>query len=247
MIIFYAFCRTIDDLADDSNTLIEQRREWLDDWEAGICNGFSEPNELQREVISLRDRRQIPNELLVAIIDGCRMDLQPQRFQTWADLSNYIWKVSCAVGLVSIRIFGCQDPVSENYAVTLGHALQLTNILRDIREDLLNGQRIYLPLEDLARFQYTEKDLIAQIRDERFLALMAYEEQRAQSYFREAAAMIPELDRERLLPARIMAEVYQFLLEIMSADNFRVFEKRYSVSKARKLAIFSTYLLTRSS
>ncbi len=247
MIVFYAFCRTIDDLADDPEIMLEQRRELLDNWEAGIRYGFPEPNEFQREVISLRDRQGIPDELLVAIIDGCRMDLQPQRFQTWEDLSNYIWKVSCAVGLVSIRIFGCQDPASEGYAVTLGHALQLTNILRDIREDLANGQRIYLPLEDLARFQYTEQDLIAQIRDQRFLALMAYEERRAQSYFREATAMISELDREALLPARIMAEVYQFLLETMSADNFRVFEKRYTVSKARKLGIFSTYLLTRSS
>jgi 15-cis-phytoene synthase len=247
MIVFYAFCRTIDDLADDSNIILEQRKQLLDVWESGLRDGFTEPSELQREVISLRDRRQIPNQLLVAIIDGCRMDLQPQRFETWADLSNYIWKVSCAVGLVSIRIFGCQDSASENYAVTLGHALQLTNILRDIREDLSNGLRIYLPLEDLARFRYTEQDLIAQVRDERFLALMAYEAERAQSYFREATANVPERDREALLPARIMAEVYQFLLETMSADRFRIFEKRYRLSKARKLAIFSTYLLTRSS
>jgi 15-cis-phytoene synthase len=247
MIVFYAFCRTIDDLADDSNIALERRRELLDDWQLAILDDFAEPCELQREVISLRDRRQIPNELLLAIIDGCRMDLHPQRFETWADLSDYIWKVSCAVGLISIRIFGCQDPASENYAVTLGHALQLTNILRDIREDLSNGQRIYLPLEDLARFQYTEQDLIAQVRDERFLSVMTYQAERAQSYFREATASIPELDREALLPARIMAEVYQLLLVAMTADNFRVFEKRYRVSKARKLAIFSTYLLTRSS
>ena len=138
----------------------------MDAWEKGITAGFEASDEFQREVISLRDRHQIPNELLVAIIDGCRMDLQPQRFETWDDLSGYIWKVACAVGLVSIRIFGCTDPGSERYAVALGHALQLTNILRDIGEDLANGQRIYLPLEDLARFQYTERDLVGRaLRD----------------------------------------------------------------------------------
>ena len=103
------------------------------------------------------------------------MDLEPRRFQTWEDLSQYIWKVACAVGLVSIRLFGCTDPAAERYAIALGHALQLTNILRDIREDHDNGGRIYLPLEDLARFGYTESDLAARVCDARFLALMDFE------------------------------------------------------------------------
>ena len=139
--IFYAFCRTIDDLADDPEVPSENRARSLDDWENGILRGFDSPNELQQEVISLRDRQNIPNDLLVAIIDGCRMDLQPQRFATWEDLSDYIWKVACAVGLVSIRIFGCTDPGCERYAVALGRALQLTNILRDIGEDRRQHQR----------------------------------------------------------------------------------------------------------
>ena len=197
-------------------------------------------------MISLRDRQGIPNELLVAIIDGCRMDLQPQRFETWTDLDAYIWKVAGAVGLVSTRIFGCQDPGSERYAVALAQALQLTNILRDIEEDLANGQRIYLPLEDLARFHYSEQDLSARVRDERFLGLMAYEAARAEGFFREAAEALPVMDRRALLPARIMGGVYQHLLEKMCNDHFQVFEKRYRVSKPRKLAIFSKYLLMRS-
>jgi 15-cis-phytoene synthase len=238
MVIFYAFCRTIDDLADDPGVAAEKRLQSLDTWENGILHGFEAPNEFQSEVTSVRDRRQIPNELLVAIIDGCRMDLQPQRFENWADLSSYIWKVSCAVG-------GCQDPGAERYAVLLGHALQLTNILRDIHEDLSNNQRIYLPLEDLARFQYTEQDLIARVRDERFLGLMDYEAERADGFFREAAANIPSSDRDALLPARMMGEIYAVLLEKMRADRFRVFEKRYRVSQTRKLAILSKHLLTR--
>ena len=247
MVVFYAFCRTMDDLADDPGVAMQQRVRSLDAWENGITAGFEAPDEFQREVISLRDRQQIPNELLVAIIDGCRMDLQPQRFETWDDLSGYIWKVACAVGLVSIRIFGCTDPGSERYAVALGHALQLTNILRDIEEDLANGSRIYLPLEDLARFQYTEQDLGDRVRDERFLALMAFEAARAEDYFQQAAAALPANDRAALVPARIMAEIYHLLLGKMRDDRFHVFEKRYRISKARKLAILSKHLIARSS
>lgn len=247
MVVFYAFCRTMDDLADEPGATMEARTQALDAWEKGIISGFETPDEFQREFISLRDRQRIPNELLVAIIDGCRMDLQAQRFETWNDLSSYIWKVACAVGLVSIRIFGCQDARSEQYAVALGHALQLTNILRDIREDLDNGGRIYLPMEDLARFNYSEQDLIAKVRDERFLALMAYEAERADAFFHEAMAAIPTVDRGSLLPARVMAEIYHHLLEKMRDDDFHVYEKRYRVSKPRKLAILSTHLIARSS
>jgi 15-cis-phytoene synthase len=246
MVVFYAFCRTMDDLADDPGMPAEERARSLDFWKNGIAHGFAAPDEFQREVISLRDRQRIPNELLIAVIDGCWMDLQPQRFATWEDLSDYIWKVACAVGLVSIRIFGCTDPGSERYALALGHALQLTNILRDIEEDLANGRRIYLPLGDLARFGYTEQDLAARVRDDRFLALMEFEADRAESYFREAAEALPTADRSALLPARIMGEIYQLLLERMRADRFHVFEKRYRISKARKLAILSKHLIARS-
>lgn len=247
MVVFYAFCRTMDDLADDPGLAVAARAQSLDFWEKGITRGFAAPDEFQREVVSLRDRREIPNELLVAIIDGCRMDLQPQRFETWTDLSAYIWKVACAVGLVSIRIFGCTDSGSAAYAVALGHALQLTNILRDIEEDLTNGLRIYLPLEDLGRFNYTEQDLIGRVRDERFLALMAFEAERAEGYFREAIRAMPATDRAALVPARIMGEIYQLLLGKMRGDHFRVFEKRYRISKARKLAILSKHLIARRS
>ncbi len=245
MVVFYAFCRTMDDLADDPGVAMEQRAGALDAWQKGITAGFEAPDEFQQEVIALRDRRRIPNELLVAIIDGCRMDLQPQRFGTWDDLSAYIWKVACAVGLVSIRIFGCTDPGSGRYAVALGHALQLTNILRDISEDLANG-RIYLPLEDLARFQYTERDLIDRVHDERFLALMDHVAARAEAFFHEADETLPAADRGALVPARIMGEIYHLLLGKMRADGFRIFEKRYRISKARKLAILSKHLIARS-
>jgi phytoene synthase len=246
MVVFYAFCRTIDDLADDPGIPIIERERQLGHWRNGLVSGFSAPDEFQQEVIALRDRHQIPNDLLLAIIDGCRMDLHPQRFETWQDLSDYIWKVACAVGLVSTRLFGCQDPGSEHYAVALGHALQLTNILRDIGEDLSNGQRIYLPRGDLARFDYTEQDLVARVHDARFVALMNYQAERAEEFYQEAAAALPESDRRALVPARIMGETYHLLLEKMRAGHFQVFTKRYRISKPRKLAILSKHLIARS-
>jgi phytoene synthase len=171
------------------------------------------------------------------------MDLRPQRYQTWEELSGYIWKVACAVGLISIRIFGCTSPGSEHYAKSLGLALQLTNILRDVQEDYINGQRIYLPMEDLIRFQYTENDLRSQVRDERFIALMNFEATRAENFYQEAIAFLPKTDSNALIPAQIMGEIYQRLLAKMREDQFRVFNKRYRVSKLRKLVILSKHLV----
>ena len=246
MSIFYAFCRTIDDLADDPSLPFTQREKQLEVWKNGILSGFSAPDEFQAELLALRDRRQIPSELMIAIIEGCQMDLQPQRFQTWEDLSAYIWKVACAVGLVSIRLFGCQDPASSRYAIALGHALQLTNILRDIHEDFSNGARLYLPLDDLTRFGLTEQDLSDRVADSRFTALMDFQAERAENFFTEAAEILPASDRKALLPARIMGEIYQLLLEQMRKDRFQVFTKRYRISKPRKIIILSKHLIARS-
>lgn len=242
MVVFYAFCRTLDDLADAPGLPDGQRLHGLAEWRDGLLHGFASPTTLQQQVIALRDQRGIPNDLLLDIIDGCRMDLHPQRFETWDDLAEYVWKVACVVGLVSIRLFGCTDPGAERYAMALGRALQLTNILRDIREDHDNGGRIYLPREDLARFHYTEEDLTNHVRDDRFLALMAFEAERAEEFFREAAAALPAADRRALAPARIMQEIYHRLLARMRRDGFRVFDRRYRVSKLRKLAILTKHL-----
>lgn len=245
MVVFYAFCRVIDDLADDLDVPADQRAASLSAWKLGLEQGFAAPDEFQREVIELRDKRAIPTELLTAIIDGCTMDLHPQRFGTWEELSGYTWKVACAVGLVSVRLFGCQHPDSEKYAVALGHALQLTNILRDVGEDLSNSVRIYLPLADLGRFQYTERDLIGRVHDGRFMAMMAYQAERAEAFYQQAESLLPPSDRAALTPAIIMAETYRTLLQRMKADGFRVFDRRYSLSKARKLAILSKHLIAR--
>lgn len=246
MVVFYAFCRTMDDIADDAGPSIEERRASLDFWEQGILTGFESPTVLQQQVLSLRDRLSIPNDLLVAIIDGCRMDLIPRRFETWEDLSAYTWKVASAVGLVSIRIFGCSDSRSENYAVALGHALQLTNIIRDVDEDRRNERRIYLPLEDLRKFGVTEDEILAGKHSDRFIALMRHQAERAERFYQEASAALPPPDRRALVPALIMADTYHLLLEKMRADCFDVFSTRYTVPTFRKVLILVKHLIART-
>jgi len=242
MVVFYAFCRIMDDLADDPAIASDERAISLELWKNGLIHGFKDPTDFQQELLSLRSRHGIQNELLVAIIEGCQMDLHVQRFATWDELSNYIWKVACAVGLVSIQILGCKNPESERYAIALGRALQLTNILRDVGEDLSNGGRIYLPLADLARFNYTEHDLIARVWDERFIALMNDQASKAEMFYHEAATALSEGDRHCLISAEIMGEIYHALLDQMREGRFKVFTKRYRVNYAYKAAILMKHL-----
>lgn len=243
MTIFYAFCRTVDDVADDVSVPKAERRETLGRWEDGLRKGFPDGDTFGAEVSEMMSRRGIRAEWLLEIIEGCSMDLEPRTFQGWDELAQYNWMVAGVVGLVCTRIFGCVHEDSDKYAAALGNALQLTNILRDVGEDLAKGGRIYLPVNDMIRFQYSERDLIGKVYDGRFLALMSYEAERADHLFAEAEKLLPEIDRRALVPAQIMAEIYRNLLEKMRAGKFKVFDRRYSVSKARKLAILSKYLL----
>jgi len=241
-VVFYAFCRSVDDLADDVGIPKDLRRQGLEKWRDGILHGFPEDDSFGKEVEEMMKRRGIPPEWMLEIIAGCCLDLEVQRFQGWEELSRYSWKVAGAVGLVCTRIFGCVHEDSDKYAETLGNALQLTNILRDIGEDLANGGRIYLPINDMIRFQYSERDLVGKVYDGRFLAMMSYQAERAEHLFTEAEKLIPPIDRNALIPARIMADIYRCLLGKMRAGKFRVFDRRYSVSKAKKIAILSKYL-----
>lgn len=241
--VFYAFCRKVDDLADEPDLPLETRRAGLDEWAAVLRGERAPADELQREMLDLRERHDLPAELPLAIIEGCRMDLDFRRFETRRALAEYTWKVACAVGLVSIRLFGCREPAAETYAVELGHALQLTNILRDVAEDHREAGRIYLPKEDFQRSGYREEDLAASCHDARFVSLMEGLAEEAEKRFAEAAACLPAADRKALLPARVMAEMYHRLLRRMRADGFRVFEKRYRLSLPGKSAILLKHLV----
>src|SRR5262245_23979034 len=172
-------------------------------------------------------------EMLQEIIAGVEMDLTIQRYQTFDELRVYCYRVASAVGLVSIEIFGYRNPACKEYAVELGLALQTTNIIRDVEKDLRVG-RIYLPLEDLARFNYSEKELQDRQGDDRFVELMKFEASRARQFFRRAAEVLPREDRRSMVAAEIMASIYRGLLRRMELDKFRVFEKEYKLNKLEK-------------
>ena len=245
MVTFYAFCRVIDDLADDLDIPLTEREQGLTTWQDGIKNGFDQPDELQTEVIQLMARYDISKQPFLDLIAGCESDLHPQRFNTWEDLKNYTYRVASCVGVISTRIFGCTHPDSEKYAIALGHALQLTNILRDIDEDLRNGGRIYLPLDDFTRFQYSEQDLEKRIHDDRFTAMMSWHAERAENLYQEALSHLPPEDAKALKAAEAMRKIYHGLLTKMRNDHFHVFTQRYSLSKAKKTAILLSTLLSR--
>jgi phytoene synthase len=234
--VFYAFCRCIDDIADDPDTPLAEKIAGLNRWQTLFEKRPAQTSRLEKAVLTLRDKHEIPVIHFLNLIEGCRMDLAPQRFGTWVELQEYTYRVASTVGLVCLPLFGATHPDSVKYAETLGHALQLTNILRDVGEDLENGHRIYLPLQDLHRFQYTERDLLARNYDDRFRALMHYQAGRANQLYAEACALLPAEDRHPLLAAEIMRTLYHRLLEKMELDDFRVFDRRYRLSKFRKTA-----------
>lgn len=244
MVVFYAFCRVIDDLADDLGIPLDERQQGLQKWRDGIANGFPQPNELQSEVTELIQKHAIPKQPFLDLIDGCSSDLEPQRFQSWSDLETYTYRVASCVGLISTKIFGCTHPDSEQYAVSLGHALQLTNILRDVHEDLDNGGRIYLPLDDLARFGLSENDLKNHLCDDRFKAMMNHHADKAEAFYQDALDHLQAQDIKALKAAEAMRKIYHRLLQKMRSDGFQVFDQRYSVSKIRKMAILVGALLS---
>lgn len=225
-LLFYRFCRSIDDIADEPNRATDEKRRLLDAW--------LEADEWPSELELLLQRHQIDRSLLQAVVRGCAMDIEPRFYSTFAELEEYCWHVACAVGLVSIRIFGCSDPASETYAVHLGHALQWTNILRDVGEDARQG-RIYLPLETLDQHGVTINEILNQRPGKGFLPLMQSGAARARS--RYASARVPKSDFSALLPARIMQTVYEKILSRLELHRFPVFQSRCRVNLIEKLAL----------
>jgi 15-cis-phytoene synthase len=240
--VFYAFCRLIDDIADATDLAPEEKARRLSRWREALTGPVPEESPVAPELRRLIEKYPITPAMLGEIIDGVEMDLTIARYETFAALREYCYRVASAVGLVSIEIFGYRNPVSREYAVELGLALQITNILRDVAKDLAAG-RIYLPREDMARFDYAEADLQAQVYDERFVRLMQFEADRARRHFAKAAALLPREDRRAMRSAQIMSSIYRALLEQMERDRFRVFARSYGLSKFAKFCRVSRHLL----
>lgn len=242
MTVFYAFCRVIDDIADAGGIEVEVKRVRLTGWRQWLRQPAPDEPPLAGELRAVTAKYSIPPEMLDEIVAGVEMDLTTSRYQTFDDLRVYCYRVASAVGLVSIEIFGYRNPVTRQYAIELGLALQTTNIIRDVGRDLKSG-RIYLPEEDLARFGYTEADLQARVYDDRFLRLMKFEATRAHGFFDKAADLLPREDRRSMVAAEIMASVYRALLKRIETDNFQVFSKEYRLSKLQKAGRVAGQLL----
>ncbi len=231
--IFYAFCRVVDDIADSSQATYQEKAAELRAWREWIRGPSPGEPELARDLRGLYAKYAIQPSMFDEIIYGVEMDLGNVCYQNFEDLRLYCYRVASAVGLVSIEIFGYRNPACRDYAVQLGLALQMTNIIRDVGKDLRDG-RIYLPLEDLARFDYSESDLRARRYDEAFVRLMQFQSRRAEEFFSAAAALLPKEDRRSMVAAEIMSSVYHALLRRMKKDRFRVFDKEYKLSKIEK-------------
>jgi len=228
---FYRFCRTVDDIADSPDLAPSEKRKQLDEWLAAV-----EDRSLPHELEAIVQRYEIDRSLLAEIVRGCAMDIESVRFPDLPALETYCWRVACAVGLVSVRIFGCHGDAANAYAEQLGHALQLTNILRDVAEDASMG-RIYLPLDDLEKFGVTEAELLRGQPGPGFLPLMLCQAARARTRF--AAATPPLAEWHRLRSPEIMRAFYEKILARLESADFPVFEKRIRLGRVEK---FSTAL-----
>ena len=239
----YAFSRYTDDLVDDAASGEAAARN-LAKWraETHACFDGRPRHPITANLYKSLKRFKIPKEHFLKLIDGVEMDLVKNRYQTFGDLYEYCYRVASIVGLICIEIFGYTRRASREYAVNLGIALQLTNILRDIRTDALRD-RIYLPLEDLKRFNYTEKDLFDGITTTRFRKLMQFQCSRAWSYYRKAAQCLPREDRKSLFPAEIMGCIYSRLLSRIEAVNYNVYQHPIHVNNLKKLGIALEFCL----
>lgn len=232
--VFYAFCRLIDDIADSTSLEAGEKARRLVVWRAALQGPVPDESPIATALRGLIDKYAITPAMLEEIIDGVEMDLTISRYETIAALREYCYRVASAVGLVSIEIFGYRNPACRDYAIELGLALQMTNILRDVGKDFASG-RVYLPQEDMARFQYTEADLATRVQDDRFVRLMQFEAGRAHEYFQKAKGLLPREDRRSMIGAQIMGSIYHALLRRMEKDRFRVFTKDYGLGKLAKM------------
>ena len=231
---FYAFCREVDDIVDDTldTGVAASKLAW---WQTEVAQAFSgKPSHpVMRALMPLAADYAIVEGHLQKVIQGCQMDLEQTRYLDYPGLQRYCHLVAGIVGEVAANIFGRTQAQTTAYAHKLGQALQLTNILRDVGEDALRG-RIYLPASELQQFEVKAQDILQRSYSPRFTALMQFQAQRAQQLYDEALALLPSTDRRAQKPGLMMASIYRALLGEIERDNFRVLHQRISLTPLRK-------------
>lgn len=240
----YAFMRHCDDISDNEGTPEEKKRKFASarDWLERANRGESMDHPVLPALRDTIRTYRIPIEYFRQLILGTEMDLTRSSFQTFEELSRYCYHVASIVGLICIHVFGFRRAQAKEHAVACGIAFQLTNILRDVAEDL-ERNRVYLPMEDLRRFRYTREDLSRKVMDDRFRALMAFEVQRAQDYYRQARPLLKMIERNSRPAFWAMLESYHTLLRRIERCGYAVLNQRVKLTAGDKWRIAFASLL----
>lgn len=248
IVAVWDFCRAIDDAADEAANADEAARA-LARWRKELAAVFGGGTPETRQGLALAPLVRgfgLPRGAFEALIQGVEMDLVPRRYETFGELREYCVRVASAVGLVCLEIFGYDDPRSQHYATDLGIALQLTNILRDVKADLALG-RVYIPLEDLRRHRCTEDDLRREaessgggIQSPAVKAVLAEQAERARDYYARADAGLPSGDARRLVAAEIMGAIYRAILARIEQADYDVFTRKIRIPRPRRALIAAT-------
>lgn len=239
----YAFCSYIDDIVDSSPNLnkksILKKLDRLAWWENEIENIYagSLKSPVMLPFVGIIKRFEIPKQYFLTLIDGVRRDLIQYRYQTFDELKEYCYSVASVVGLISIDIFGHKYEETKNYAINLGYALQLTNIIRDVKFDKDRGY-IYLPLDELEKFNYSEADLMSEVYNENFIDLMNFQAVRARKFYHQARMNLKPDEKTTIVAAEIMDSIYFRLLEKIELNDFNIYKPRkIRVSTSHKLIL----------
>ena len=231
----YAFCREVDDVVDEchDDSIARIKLSW---WRAEIGRLFQKnpQHKVTQALLPLLDHFNLAEEYFYEIIDGMEMDLNHHEYQSFKELNLYCYRVASVVGILSAEIFGFSDRKTLVYAQALGTAFQLTNILRDVREDAARG-RCYIPQDELEHFGVSKQDLKQPVTSARVVNLFKMQGQRAREYYAKAFSELPTADRYQQRPGLIMAKIYQTLLDEIENDGFRVLEHTIKLPPLRKL------------
>ena len=232
---FYAFCREVDDVVDDmvDPSVAATKLAW---WTSEVAKAYAgQPSHpVMQALMPHASTYGIEQQHLQGIIEGCQMDLEQTRYLDYPNLQRYCHLVAGVVGEVAAKIFGQTQAQTTRYAHTLGQALQLTNIIRDVGEDSLRG-RIYLPVNELQQFDVKAHEILKRTYSDQFTALMQFQAQRAHGLYDEALALLPPEDRRAQKPGLMMASIYRTLLREIEAENFQVLHQRIALTPLRKM------------
>lgn len=239
MYAVYAYCRLCDDIADGELPIEDKRlgfEKVRQNLRASEPSGEDAP--MYRALHDAAVRFGIPYSYFEEILEGVEMDMSKSRFANFEELREYCYKVASVVGLVCIRIFGYEDPKAKDYAVDMGLAMQLTNILRDVKEDVERG-RIYIPQDEMRRFEYSEAELERGALNDEFKSLMAYQAERAHGYFESSRALFPLISADARTCPKLMHATYSGILELIEQADYNVFERRIGISAGAKLVLLA--------